>query len=423
MNVETPSQRKIFDYYNNENVLKKIIKTTPNREISYAFKDGNYGSRPNTMEYPRDLLQLVRKGAVSFHGSVERWKNPMRISTGMKEEDMNSLRSGWDLIIDIDSALDLDAAKLAAKKVIKFIRKEGVKNYGIKFSGNRGFHISIPWKAFPRKVDFERTKNQFPRIPQAIMGYIRENIKDELMGKLIEMRGSVSSLVEDLGSQLHKLTPYAFVDVEKDWGQRHLFRLPYSINEKSWLVSLPIKEKEIDSFEKKDAKIENVKAENDFFKEVKDGEATTLLTNALDWEGRTKKDKSSNKKERRKIKSDKRIPKKRFPPCIKLILDGVTDGRKRSIFILINFLQTMNWSWEEIEEEIEKWNEKNNPPLKDNYINTQLNWAERQERDLLPPNCENRTFYKGFGVCKPDDKCKQGTDEIKIKNPVTYPFK
>lgn len=414
-------QREVFDYYNREDILEKILNSSVNREISFALKDGNYSSRPNIIDYPRDILQMVRKNAVSFHGSVERWENPMRISTGMKEDELDGLRSGWDLIIDIDSALGLEAAKLATQKVLRFIEKEDVKNYGLKFSGNRGFHISIPWEAFPKKVDFEATKNQFPKIPRTIMEYIRMKIKDELLEDLIKLKGSISSLVEDLGSHIHKLTPYAFVDVEKDWGKRHLFRLPYSLNEKSWLVSLPIKKEELEDFEKENASPEKVKADMNFLKEAEKGEATNLLTNALDWEARNRKVKK--KKEKRKFRTKAKVSEKRFPPCIKLILKGISDGRKRSVFILVNFLQTLNWKWGEIEEKIKKWNEKNHPPLKENYINTQLNWFKRQRKDMLPPNCANRMFYKGFGACKPDEKCKQETKEIQIKNPVVYPFK
>ena len=77
----------------------------------------------------------------------------------------------------------------------------------------------------------------------------------------------------------------------------------------------------------------------------------------------------------------------------------------------------MGWKKDEIEKRIFEWNKKNRPPLRDNYISTQLKWFERQNRDLLPPNCDNQQFYKSFGVCQPDKKCK------KVKSPVVYPFK
>jgi DNA primase catalytic subunit len=33
-----------------------------------------------------------------------------------------------------------------------------MKNIGIKFSGSKGFHILIPWKAFPEEINGEKSK-------------------------------------------------------------------------------------------------------------------------------------------------------------------------------------------------------------------------------------------------------------------------
>jgi hypothetical protein len=52
-----------------------------------------------------------------------------------------------------------------------------------------------------------------------------------------------------------------------------------------------------------------------------------------------------------------------------------------------------------------------------------LRWHLRQQRNLLPPNCDNEQFYANIGVCTPDKYCKSGTDKITIKNPVNYPFR
>jgi len=112
-----------------------------------------------------------------------------------------------------------------------------------------------------------------------------------------------------------------------------------------------------------------------------------------------------------------------FPPCVGAILNGLADGRKRSAFILMNFLRNMGWSSEEIDKTITDWNEKNYPPLRRNYLRSQMRWHLRQQRNLLPPNCSNANFYCSFGVCLPDKICKGGTDKITIKNPINYPFR
>jgi DNA primase large subunit len=118
------------------------------------------------------------------------------------------------------------------------------------------------------------------------------------------------------------------------------------------------------------------------------------------------------------------VPEEHFPPCIKNhIFKGVTDGRKRSVFILVNFLRNMGWNVDQIEKRLVEWNEKNYPPLRTNYLRSQLRWHFRQDRNLLPPNCDNQNFYISMGVCDPDEICKGGTDKITIKNPANYPFR
>ncbi len=397
-----------------------MIDNSKYREISASKKDGSHLKRPNTLVYPRDVLQMVKKGAVSFHGSVERWNNPMQIETRLSDKKLDEMRIGWDFIIDIDSAIGLEASKLAAKRVVDFLRKYGIKKPGLKFSGNRGFHIGVPWKAFPRKIDYEETKKQFPKIPQILASFLRDKIRDSLMQDLIKMKGSVRSLVDELDRHLEELNPYMFVEIEKDWGSRHLFRMPYTINEKTLsegkcLVTMPVKD--LDSFKRDDASIKKVSKVIDFFQKTNEGEATGLVIDAMDWYGKVKKKEENRSKNKKKIKRTSRIPRERFPPCIKNILNGISDGRKRSVFILANFLNNMGWGREEIEKTIFDWNKRNNPPLKDNYIKTQLKWFERQRREILSPNCDNQQFYKSFGVCTPDKKCS------KIKNPVVYPFK
>jgi DNA primase large subunit len=152
-------------------------------------------------------------------------------------------------------------------------------------------------------------------------------------------------------------------------------------------------------------------------------DAEAFVIEALDWSA---KHFVEVKEEIPKIlvkKNIKAIPEEYFPPCIKSALQGLSDGRKRSLFILTNFLRNMGWNLEKIENRITEWNEHNIPPIRTNYLRTQLRWHFRQQRNLLPPNCDNENFYIAIGICKPDEICKNGTDKIIIKNPVNYPFK
>jgi DNA primase large subunit len=187
---------------------------------------------------------------------------------------------------------------------------------------------------------------------------------------------------------------------------------------------LPIKPENIEKFEVQQALPEKAKVEEKFLvprTSLHDAEA--LVIEALDW---SSKHLVETKEEIPKVfvkKKIKTIPEEYFPPCIKNILQGLSDGRKRSLFILANFLKNMGWSLDKIESKIMEWNSKNVPPLRNSYLRTQLRWHFRQERNLLPPNCDNENFYVAMSICHPDNICKGNIDKITIKNPVNYPFR
>jgi DNA primase large subunit len=194
-----------------------------------------------------------------------------------------------------------------------------------------------------------------------------------------------------------------------------MIRAPYSLHEKTGLVSLPLNPKDISKFNRDWAKPENVKEINDSFfnpRYTTSGKASQLLIQAIDFMELEKESESKEFKEFQAL--DGKQPKERFPPCIKEILKGLSDGKKRALFILLNFLKAANWDWPEIEAEIWEWNKKNNPQLKKGYIISQLSWHRRQPRKVPPPNCAAEAYYQNFGVCLPDEFCKR------IKNPLSY---
>ena len=337
------------------------------------------------------------------------------LNTKLSQKEMDEMRIGWDLVMDFDAIplLDMDATKIIVKRVLEFLKSYGVETTSLKFSGNRGFHLMIPWESFPKKMHFtEETRKMYPELAQKIIDFIRFKIYDDLRDDLVKWKGSWSSLAEMLEGHPEEMSPYLFVDIENRWSSRHLFRLPYSINEKTGLVSVPLRLKDLKDFEKEDARPEKVRGVIPY-PEIPESIEMAELIEDVDYHFRTVKE--EKKKEEKKTPMIRgRIPEASFPPCIKNIMKGLNDGRKRSLFILVNFLRKANWSWEEIEKRIHEWNSKNNPPLKDNYINTQIKWFSRQNRSLLPPNCDNQHFYVDIGICTPDNICKS------VKNPASY---
>ena len=408
ISVIKPSKFELLEYYSRDDVLDEMMKISQHREF-VAAAEGKYLSRPSMIQFKSDIVEFVRRGATSFHCSVERWKNPMMLSTEKKNYD--EIRIGWDLVLDIDSRIGIEAAAIAAKEVCRVLKSYGIESYGIKFSGSRGFHILVPWEAFPKSVNYVDSAKQYPKILNAIVAYICECIKDSLLKKLIE-KYTAKQLFDTESAD-----PFALVEIEKNWGERHLFRAPYSLNEKTWLVSVPVEN--LDEFSPAQARMKRVRATRSFFREATEEEARELLIDALDWSAsREAPEREKKTRAIRRIESGEKIkvPEEYFPPCIKNILKGLADGRKRSTFTLINFLRNVGYDWDEIEAKLQEWNSRNEKPLSTSFINSQLNW-NRNQRNLLPANCDNELFYKSIGICEPDNVCRE------IKNPVTYPFK
>lgn len=134
---------------------------------------------------------------------------------------------------------------------------------------------------------------------------------------------------------------------------------------------------------------------------------------ALDWNKENSPEEEKKTFEFKPINIKDRS-EKNFPPCIKKILLGIDDGKKRALFALINFFRSIGTEKDELEKIIYSWNEKNKPPLQTGYIKAQISWALRK-KPIMPPNC--REFYQGIAVCLPDTLCNL------IKNPVNYVVK
>ena len=413
----------IIDYYSRKDVQEQIMKIAANREMAVKFGDKGFGKRPDVLQFENDILELAKSGATSFHFSEEKWSNPLLLEAGMTKRQLDELRVGWDLIIDVDSK-NFEFSRQAAFLIIEALKFHNLKKISVKFSGNHGFHIGIPFKAFPKKVNDVDVKLLFPEGPRVIASYLKYIIKDHLTAKLLE-NTSLDAISKKIGIPKDRLVengeinPFALVDIDTILiSNRHMFRVPFSLNEKSGLVSIPINPEDVLSFSRDSAKIENVKTDLGYMNDddFEEGEAKNLITQAFDWNqklpSQTSERVSETKKEFETVKA--MISKDLFPPCVKKGLEGLEDGRKRFLFILLNFLRNTGYEYEQIEKIVLEWNKKNPEPLRDNYINAQISWHKRQKGNILPPNCDNQQYYPGIRICQPDGFCKF------IKNPVHY---
>jgi DNA primase catalytic subunit len=400
----TLTRQEIIKYYSDPKLQRILWEFGKNREVATRRLDGSYMARPSSLMYPMDVTGQVMRGAASFHGSVERWSDPLQIS----DKNQNELRIGFDWVIDIDSALGLEEAKIAACLIRDFLERYGL-GYFVKFSGRRGFHFCIFWENFPEVIDYKETRILYPELPKLLATFLREKIKEGLWNRLVEYKGSIKALAGE--EALTELDPFKFVEVEKDWSNRHLFRMPYSLHEKTGLAAIPVAPKSLEKFFPEMAKIGNFGFEEI---EIKEGNAERLIGDAYFW--RSKKLEAEKPKEapktREAVMFKDKIMRDNFPPCIEKILSGIKDGRKRSAFTLITFLRGCNWTWAEVEEEALKWAKENG--VREGFIKAQLMWHKKQPQSILPPNCENGMFYKDIAVCNPLPLCQ------KIKNPINF---
>jgi DNA primase large subunit len=412
--------RIIKEYYSNKKIREFLVEFGKDREVVSVYKDGKYGERPDVLISENDIISKVESGAIAFHCTAERYSNPMLLKPGMLKEEFDEIRIAWDLVIDID-VKDFEIAKISTRCICETLRAYGLKSFLVKYTGGDSFHILVFFESFPEILYNNKSiVKQYLEISKILIEFIKSESEEDLRRYLLENIGNPREIAEKVNKKIEEIYSNNKLDVFKVvnidiFGLRHLFRMPYSLNEKTYLVSLPIEESEILKFKKSYALPQNVK---DVIKIEKKKDGENLLFQALDWFSKKGVEVEIKElKEEVKKKKILKIPQEYFPPCIKKILSGLEDGRNRSIFVLATFLRNVGYEMSEIEKIIEEWNKRNKPPLRESIIRCQLRWHSKQQRNLLPPNCEHPIFYKDYGVCEPDEFCKN------IKNPLTYAFK
>ena len=470
------------------------------REVAARF-DEKFGQRPDVLNNPADVYEFAKQGATSFHCSEELWKNPLLLKTEMTRADQDKIRIGWDLVIDVDCTV-WEYSKLITHFIIQALRENGVSSISCKFSGNKGFHIGVPFEAFPKKVGEKETRLLFPDGVRIIASYLIDQVDRpegvDRIGRFTKriMVSGLDTLINKLGVHKEELlrevcircgTPRSsekmrvvyicsrceksehsekeevrvcvkcnkimerkrggkqvdycpkskcsknriFVDkldIEKILSvdallisSRHLYRMPYSLHEKSGLASIPIDPNKVLQFEKEMANPDGLVIPEFCFLDrgkIKSSDATMLFDRAFQWHLDSKtimeEGKDQNTQSRKEFALTEAIPQDLFPPCIKLILAGIGDGKKRAVFILINFLRSVGYDYDNIEKMLIEWNAKNKEPIREVNWKGQLHYHKQQSKQALPPNCANSAYMIAIGVCKPDAFCQR------IKNPAQY---
>ncbi|MBR9703279.1 hypothetical protein GOV10_04535, partial [Candidatus Woesearchaeota archaeon] len=427
MGVDPLLFARSLKYYKRPEVQAAIARHGLNREVTVRYGPDSFGKRPDVIAYPGDVLAFAKKKVTSFHCSEERWRDPLAIVTGMRREDLDNIRIGWDLVLDIDCPY-WEYAKLTTHLFVKALQDHGITSISVKFSGNKGFHIGVPFEAFPSEYDNKETKDLFPEAPRAIAQYlldyiethyisVRENTISFVDIKKISFKELQEQINEDLlimtcpdckkpRKEKHKMIKYQFVCASCNYqdkgdeqykkcsqcgsimeqfvarvagcpeckstqpavqkfnvqalievdtillASRHLYRTAYSLHEKSNLVSVPLAPEHVLDFDRKMAE-QDVVDYSKFFLDpttVPRGEGADLMAKALIFQ--TLLDQSAFEERKQYKAPDEAIGDEFFPPCIKRMLQGLEDGKKRALFIFTNFFRSCGWTPEMIKDRI-----------------------------------------------------------------------
>ncbi len=421
-------------HYKRAEIQEEIIYAAQNKEAVAKFGE-EFGQRPDVLKYPKDVLEQVKKGATSFHVSEEMWSYPSRLSAGMSRAELDELRTGWDLVLDIDCPY-FHYSKIAADETVKLLKRYGIKAISVKFSGNKGFHAGVPFESFPEIINENESKLMFPEAMKRTALYVIDAIKEKVRLRITETEKDIAAIRAKTGidappelkvtskdtmeSAKTKMNKYIESIIKMDTvliSSRHLYRTPYSLHEKTGLVSIPINPDRIMEFEKAEAAPGKTTPdlEHRFLDRGKAvrNEAQSLFDDSFR-KIRPIRTGEDEKAQRYYKETEGAIPQQYFPPCIKKILAGLSDGRKRALFILTNFLSSTGWEYKDIENAVKDWNQRNKPALNDAHIQGHLLYFRQKKKKMPPPNCSNTGYYSDIGIKCPEEICSR------CRNPVVF---
>ena len=229
------SQEDILTYYGQEEekIADAIFRYGQDRDTVFVLNSGTlsrgHGDGPG-FSTPEQIVEMVHEslsglgGRVprqypAFHGTVSRYANDGFFNRARR-------RIGADVVFDIDIKTSYRETFRHAARIVDFLDRHDVP-YRLKFSGNTSPHIILPCEAFPKSLP----KLEFQRLFKTIQ--------------------------EKSGAQ--------HIDESFCASAGHFLRLPYSLNENTGLVSMPLTREQFDVFEPGLAEWENVKIDHAWF--------------------------------------------------------------------------------------------------------------------------------------------------------------
>jgi len=254
---------EVLAYYGQERkeIAEAIYKYGVDRRVAMTSDPGTLGGTKGQDGFrsPDEILALARQAmdgrdnAVprkypSFHGTLGRH--------AIVRGNMRKAQRGADVVIDIDVKGNYKAAFGEGRKVLKFLDFYNAP-YRVKFSGGSGPHIIIPYEAFPKSLSGRSAYRAH-----------------QMLFRIIASRSGAGSIDGSFNST------------------SHFYRMPYSLNEHTGLVSLPLRREQYDDFTPSMAEAHNVEIDEEWFQEPGEMAKEALAEMIRDAQGKSKRKKN-----------------------------------------------------------------------------------------------------------------------------------
>jgi len=232
-----PSAKDILEYYGSESksgIKEAIFEYSKYRQTMLVLDTSAFENRKRSVmlrsqdDIPnmaratlsREANPMAPRKYPAFHGTVKKYRHPNL--AGLREVQM----IGADCVIDIDIKVGYKKAFRAGESVVRLYDKYDIP-YFVKFSGGTGPHIIIPAEALPGDC------GKFDEVSERILQFVM------------------------------KKTGAPGIDTSFS-SPTHFLRLPYSVHERTGLVSIPLSKEEFYDFKPKMAEIPNVEVVQKF---------------------------------------------------------------------------------------------------------------------------------------------------------------
>ena len=229
----------------------------------------------------------------------------------------------------------------------------------IYFSGNKGFHIVIPWQILGLQPDAEL------------------NVKFKMIAKLVAKQCNAKHV--DMGI----------------YDRKRLFRIPGSINKKSGLYKVPLSYSQLMEFSLQEI-IDWAREPRDY-----DIDAPQLVKKSAEhYKEVFRREKLKAKLKQARKKKEFKIPEKRkklLPCVVEILKTGAAKGQRNNTTVaLASSLMQSGVKRDEVEDIILDWNQANEPPLSESEIVTTISSAYRTLSNGMGYGCQT---FKDLGYC------------------------